>query len=197
VSSLSYPYSNIPCYNPTHLKLSGIVTHISNIPHSTIWHRLSPHGTVWHHTTPASTIWHRHSPYRTIWHHMALAFTIWNHMALYGTPWYHVANTAQDGRWKRYIRTHISDSLIRFPKDQIISFIQLQYKASQLATLHGILQALLVSLHTSSLIHLFTCLPLTHWLSDRDPTCSLSKLALPQLLSILAPALSGLLRNKL
>jgi hypothetical protein len=58
--------------------------------------------------------------------------------------------------------------------------VQLHYKASQLATLSGILQALLVNLHTSSLIHLFTCLPLTHWSSGRDPTCSLLKTALQQ-----------------
>jgi hypothetical protein len=133
----------------------------------------------------------------TGFHHMAPTFTIWNHMAPCGTIRYHMANTAQDRRWKRYIRIHISDSLILCPKDQIISFIQLHYKASQLTTLCGILWALLVGLHTSSLIHLFTCLSLTHCLSDRDPMCSLSKLALQQLLSILAPALSGLPGNEL
>ena len=90
----------------------------------------------------------------------------------------------------------ISDSLILFPKDQIISFIQLHYKASQLATLPGILWALLVSWHSSSLIHLFTCLSLTHWLNDRNPMCSLSKLVLQQLISILAPALSDLPGNE-
>ena len=65
--------------------------------------------------------------------------TALNHMAPYSTIWYHMANTAQDGCWKRHIRMHISDSLSLFPKDQIISFIQLHYKASQLAILRGIL----------------------------------------------------------
>ena len=124
----------------------------------------------------------------TVWHHTAPVSTIRHQTPLYGTVRHHTANTAQDRHQKRYIRMRISDSLILFPKDQIISFIQLHYKASQLATLRGILQAILVSLLTSSLIHLFTCLSSTHWLSDRDPTCSLSKLALQQLLSISAPA---------
>jgi hypothetical protein len=150
------------------------------------FHRTAPVFTIWHHTAPVFIVWHHTAPVLTVWHRTAPAFTVWHH----------TANTAQDRHWKRYIRTYISDSLILFLKDQVISFIQLHYKASQLATLCGILQALLVSLHTSSLIHLFTCLPLTHWLSDRDPTCSLSKLALQQLLSILAPALSGLPGNE-
>jgi hypothetical protein len=36
-------------------------------------------------------------------------------------------------------------------EDRIISYIQLHYKASQLATLCGIIQALLLSLHTPNL----------------------------------------------
>ena len=133
-------------------------------------------------TSPFVTIQHTYKPLGIVTHiSNTLHSTICHHMAPYashGTMRYHMANTGQDGRWKRYIRTHISDSLILFPKDQIISFIQLHYKASQLATLRGILQALLDSLHTSSLIHLSTCLSLTHWLSDSDPVCYLSKLAL-------------------
>ena len=102
---------------------------------------------------------------------MAPYGTNFHQLPPYGTIQYHMANRAQDGCWKRYTRTHISDSLILFPKDQIISFIQLHYKASQLATLCRILWALLDSLQTSSLIHLFTCLSLTHWLSDIDLLC--------------------------
>ena len=94
---------------------------------------------------PAFTIWNHMAPYGNNFHHMEPYGTIWHRLPPYGTVRYHRAKTAQDGRWERFIRTHISDSLILFPKDQIISFIQLHYKAPQLATLRGILQALLVS----------------------------------------------------
>jgi hypothetical protein len=103
--SVTRPKGTI-CYNPTHLKLLGIVTHISNIPASTTWNEKALYGTSFHGMAPYGTIWQTR-------HRMGVG--------------------------KRYIRTHISDSLILFPKDQIISFIQLHYKASQLATLRGIL----------------------------------------------------------
>jgi hypothetical protein len=48
----------------------------------------------------------------------------------------------------------------------------------------GSFKPFLASPHTSSLLPPFMCLSLTHWSSSRDPTCSLLKFALPQVLSI-------------
>ena len=122
-------------------------------PYSTIWHRIPPYGTRFHHMAPSSGYGNTAQDKRC----MALSSGYGNTaqdkrcMALssgYGNtaqdkrcmaPSSGYGNTAQDKRWKRYIRMHISDSLILFPKDQIISFIQLHYKAYQLATLRGIL----------------------------------------------------------
>jgi hypothetical protein len=71
------------------------------------------------------------APAFTIWNHTAPLFTIWNHMVPYGkhgTGWV-LEKVEKDAHLR----------LILFPKDQIISFIQLHYKAFQLATLGGIL----------------------------------------------------------
>jgi hypothetical protein len=54
--------------------------------------------------------------------HTPPALTIQHQLSPYGTTWHHMANTAQDRHWKRYTRMHISNSLILFPKDQILSF---------------------------------------------------------------------------
>ena len=47
----------VVCYDPTHLIVLGIVTHILNTPHSTIWHHMAPTSTNFHHMAPYSTTW--------------------------------------------------------------------------------------------------------------------------------------------
>ena len=101
--------------------------------------------TSFHHMTPASPIWHQLPLYGITFHHVGPN----------GTKPHHMSNIAQGRRWKRYVRKHISDFTIPFPRMK--SSLWTHYKASHLAGLCGILQAHLFSSHTSSLIHLFTC----------------------------------------
>jgi hypothetical protein len=98
-------------------------------------HCMAPYGTSFDCMAPYGTSFDRMALYGTSFHHMAPYGTSFRHI---GTIRHHTANTEQNRRQKTYIRMRISDSLILFPEDQIISFIQLHYKASQLATLHGV-----------------------------------------------------------
>jgi hypothetical protein len=119
------------------------------------------------------------------------------------TTWYRLKDMAHNGPLENHIRNHISDSLILFPKDKL--FLSFSYIARPLSLApyvesfkpFWLVYTPLVSLYTSGLKHLFTCLLATHWSSCKDPMCSLIKLALQQLLSIPALALPGLPGNKL
>jgi hypothetical protein len=103
---------------------------------------------------PAYTIWYCLSP------HGPISFPIWAHMAPHSTIW---QTRHRINHWERYRRIHISDSLILFPNNQIISFNHFHH---QLATWCENLQAMLVSWHTAGLKHLSTCSPLPHWYSN-------------------------------
>ena len=93
-ATCSHSFLLLPCYDPTHLILLGIVTHITNAPHITIWQCTLPYGTNNYHTGPYRTIWHCTAPPNTgltlltpsgtIWHHTVPGSTIWHQP---GTIW--------------------------------------------------------------------------------------------------------------